>query len=191
MTDGLFRLETASFKAEKGSVLHSGIYNRELASSLAAGAGVMLLGFFFAVAATVTAVHYLGALLVFVALFLFFRTFVFRDPVLTTVIDKERGGVTISVPKPFGEKSVSFPLVSLAAIRQDCRREAPENPDGVRIVEQISAQHGTVIPGFGRTAEFYTVEVELHDGRRWVVFSSEDPSAAEDVASKMKLYIER
>jgi hypothetical protein len=44
--DNILIFRTTFFKAEKGSVLHSGIYNRELASSLLAGACIVLLGFF-------------------------------------------------------------------------------------------------------------------------------------------------
>ncbi|MDI6728785.1 MAG: hypothetical protein QMD44_07690, partial [Thermodesulfovibrionales bacterium] len=71
--DNMLIFRTSSFRAEKGSVLHSGIYNRELASSLAAGALVMLLGFFFAASFKITTVHFVVALLLFVIFFIVFR----------------------------------------------------------------------------------------------------------------------
>ncbi len=39
-------LSTASFRTERKSVLHRGVFNRELASSLAAGAVLVVIGFF-------------------------------------------------------------------------------------------------------------------------------------------------
>ncbi|MBI3592450.1 MAG: hypothetical protein HY099_03050, partial [Nitrospirae bacterium] len=71
--DNVLVFRTTSFKAEKGSVLHSGIYNRELASSLAAGACITLAGFFFAFRDKITAIHFIAALFLFAVLFLFFR----------------------------------------------------------------------------------------------------------------------
>lgn len=191
ITGAVLELTTASFRAEKGSVLHSGIYNRELASSLAAGAGTLLAGFFFTRTTDMTPLHYGAALLLFVALFLLFRSFVFRDPFLRTTIDKAAGAVTFLSPKPFGYRRVSFPLAELAGVRQDYRTETPENPDGVKLVERISLQHGAVIPGFGETAHFYTVELEFTSGPRSLVYSSGDAAAAEEIASKIKLFIER
>jgi hypothetical protein len=65
----------------------------------------------------------------------------------------------------------------------------PENPDGIRLVEQVALQHGTVIPGFGKTSEFYTVEMEFKNGKRITIFSSEEPSMAEDVRAKLSGFI--
>jgi hypothetical protein len=182
---------TTSFKAEKGSVLHSGIYNRELASSLAAGAAMTIAGFFFAARYKITALHFLLALVLFAALFLVFRTYIFREPLLCVTIDKDRGDINLSLDRMFGKKNISFELAGLKDIRQGHVSIAPENPDGIRLVEKVALQHGTVIPGFGKTAEFYTVEMEFKDGRRIMIFSSPEPSAVNDIAIKIKNFIER
>ncbi|HAK88819.1 MAG: hypothetical protein A2077_01620 [Nitrospirae bacterium GWC2_46_6] len=182
---------TTSFKAEKGSVLHSGIYNREMSASLAAGAVVMLSGFFFAAKYKITVVHFIAALFLFVILFLVFRAYIFGEPLLGVVIDKGKGNIDISLDRILGKKNLSFPLASLEDIRQDHKSIAAENPDGIRFVEKIALQHGTVIPGFGKTSEFYTVEMEFENSRRVMIFSSEDPAAADDIALKIKNFIER
>ena len=57
---------TGAFRAEAGSALHSGIYNRELVSSLASGAVIVVL----AIAAVARGVsiglpHFIGAAVVF------------------------------------------------------------------------------------------------------------------------------
>ncbi len=189
--DNMLIFRTTSFMAEKGSVLHSGIYNRELSSSLAAGALVMLLGFFFAARYKITAFYFLFALVLFAALFLVFRTYIFREPVLCVAIDKDRGDINLSFNRMFGKKSLSFELARLKDIRQEHVSIAPENPDGIRFVEKIALQHGTVIPGFGKAAEFYTVEMEFENRKRIMIFSSEDPSEVNDIATKIKNFIER
>ncbi len=189
--DNVLTFRTNSFKAEKGSVLHSGIYNREMSASLAAGAVVMLSGFFFAAKYRITAVHFIAALFLFVILFLVFRAYIFGEPLLGVVIDKGKRNIDISLNKIFGKKNLSFPLASLENIRQDHKSIAAENPDGIRFVEKIALQHGAVIPGFGKTAEFYTVEMEFENRQRIMIFSSEEPSTADDIASKIKNFIER
>ncbi|MBI3592867.1 MAG: hypothetical protein HY099_05250, partial [Nitrospirae bacterium] len=76
-------------------------------------------------------------------------------------------------------------------IRQDYSAVTPENPDGIRLVERVALQHGTVIPGFGETSEFYTVELEFKNGRRLMIFSSKEPSRADDIATRLKNFTER
>lgn len=188
--DNMLVFRTSSFKAEKGSVLHSGIYNRELSSSLAAGALVMITGFFFAARFKITAVHFIAAVLLFVIFFIVFRTYIFLEPVLCITIDKKNGNVDITLRRIFGKRRITSPLSELDNIRQDYLSVRPENPDGIRLVEQVALQHGTVIPGFGKTSEFYTVVMEFKNGKRTIVFSSEDPSKADVVATKFKNFIE-
>lgn len=187
--DNMLVFRTSSFKAEKGSVLHSGIYNRELSSTLAAGALVMLLGFFFSVRFKITAVHFIVALLLFVIFFIVFRTYIFLETVLCVAVDKKNGNIDIALERIFGKKRITSPLSELDNIRQGYLAVTPENPDGIRLVEQVALQHGTVIPGFGKTSEFYTVELEFKDGRRFTIFSSEEPSMAEDIATRFKNFI--
>ncbi len=182
---------TASFRAEKGSVLHSGIYNRETASTLAAGACIILLGFFFASRPLLSTISFIAALLLFVLLFLFFRTFVFPETFLQAVIDKGNNVVSIMRKGFFRMEKQSFILNELEGIREDYKEVASENPDGIKIVEKIALQHGAVIPGFGVSAEFYTVEFEFKDARRVMVFSSGDYSEASDVTRTFKNFIER
>ena len=88
--DNMLIFRTSSFKAEKGSMLHSGIYNRELASSLLAGALVMIIGFFFASRFEATAVHFISALMLFAISFIFFRAYIFIEPVLCITVDKKK-----------------------------------------------------------------------------------------------------
>ena len=56
--DGRVALKTASFKAEKGSVLHSGIFNKELASSFVAAVAAAVVLAFFALNYELGIIHY-------------------------------------------------------------------------------------------------------------------------------------
>ncbi|MBZ0157907.1 MAG: hypothetical protein K8I29_17050 [Alphaproteobacteria bacterium] len=190
-SDSMLSLWTTSFRAEKGSVLHSGIYNREMASSLAAGACIIAAAFLFAAVSPVIPLYSIVALVSFVPLFLLFRRYVFREELLCVEFDRRRGTVSFSLNRPFGRREVSYPLTEIDTVRQDCRVVPPENPDGIRVVEKIALQHGTVIPGFGETAEFYTVEIEFKGGERIMVFSSREPSRADEIAQKIINFIER
>ena len=191
INDKTLVFETASFKAERGSILHSGIYNRDVASSLAAGACIVLAGFFFAGRIRIGIAHFAAILALFTVLFLSLRIFIFHEPLLRMVLDREKGNAGISVRGALGAREVAFPVNELECIRQDYVSINPENPDGTKLVEQIALQHGTVIPGFGRTLEFYTVETELRDGRRFLIFSSKDPSAAGEIASQIKDWLNK
>jgi hypothetical protein len=182
-------LRTTSFKAEKGSVLHSGIFNRELASALSAGTILGLIGFLLALNFKITAIHFIIAVFLFGALFLILRSFIFKEPVFETVLDKERGIIALSQKKALGENREIYPISELADIRMDKITVKPENPDGIRVVENVALQHGTVIPGFGEPEEFYVVELEFRGGRRAVVFSSKEGSESEEVASGLKGFI--
>ncbi len=189
INDDSLLFETASFKAERGSILHSGIYNRELASSLAASACITLLGFFFAGRVKPDALSFVSALSIFLALFLAFRTFLFRDVLLGVIVDKGAGAVKITVKNLLGTRGTTFPLTALEDIRQDYTTIAPENPDGVRLVEMISLQHGTVIPGFGKTLEFYTVGMEFKGGKSFIIYSSNEPSRVEHIHKSFKDFL--
>ena len=191
--DKILAFRTTSFRAEKGSVLHSGIYNREMASTLAAGACIVLLAFFFASRPLRSPVFFISALLLFVLLFLFLRTFVFPEKLLQAVIDKGNNVVCIMRTGFFRMEKQLFPLAEVEGIREDFKAIASENPDGIKIVEKVALQHGTVIPGFGASAEFYTVELEFKDAERVMVFSSGDHSEADEVARTFRnhIFIER
>jgi hypothetical protein len=187
LKDNMLIFRTSSFKAEKGSVLHSGIYNRELASALLSGAIVMLVGFFFALKFK-RGVFLLISLFLFVVFFIAFRTLIFLEPLLDVAIDKEKGIIIFTVRGIF-KKKISYSLQELVDIKQGYISIVPENPDGIKLVEQVALQHGTVIPGFGTTSNFYTVELEFKDGLRFIIFSSEEPAEAEKIAIKFKNFI--
>jgi hypothetical protein len=182
--------KTTSFMAEKGSLLHSGIYNHELASSLASGACIALLGFFFASSGKITTSQFVLSIALFVFFFLFFRRYVFIKPYFELVIDKSLAIIEILVKKPFIKHRSIYPL-SEVDLRVDKKTFEPENQDGIRLVEKVALQHGTVIPGFGERSEFYTLQLNIRNEMRAIIFSSEDSAAVNEISAKIKNFIER
>lgn len=189
--DNVAVFRTTHFRAEKGSVLHSGIYNRELTSSLAAGATLALAGFFFAGRIKITVLIFFAAIGCFVVLFLLFRRFIFWEPFLEAVFDRDADKISISNHSFTGTKKTVRPLGDLADIRKGNVSVSVENPDGVRMVEKIALQHFTVIPGFGQTAEFGTVELVLKNGEDFLIYSSQEPEASDNLIIKLRNFIER
>lgn len=184
----LFR--TSSYRAERGSVLHSGIYNRELTSSLVAG-GLLLAVAIAAVFAgvPVTWLHFALAAAAFVGLFIFFRVYVFFEDFLEVTIRRDKGSITI-----FRKGLRSFrrtePLREVTGIIKGFTVIAPENPDGIKFVEKVALQHGTVIPGFGEVREYHTVNVEFRGGDTVMVFSTRERADAEEVLAAMRKFTE-
>ncbi|MCI0469023.1 MAG: hypothetical protein L0Y62_03035 [Nitrospirae bacterium] len=188
ITDNILTLKTSSFKAEKGSILDSGIYNREFASILAAGSIMLLALFFFAIKARLSAVNFFTAFSVFILLFFFFRRVIFRETHLEAAFDRTKRRVNISLSGII-KKNRSYSMDDIVEIRQGHIRINPTNEDGIRLVEQIALHHGSVMPGFGMTSEFYTVDLLWKDNKTITLFSSEDKDEADYVLEKFREFV--
>jgi hypothetical protein len=189
IADNVLSLKTSSFKAEKGSVLHSGIYNREMTSSLAAGALTLAAAIFmYSMGFVVTVIYVAVAVAVFAASFVFLRMFVFYEAHLRVVMDRSRGTIRLTEKKMFSSES-TYPMGDIEGVCTGRVVFAPENPDGIEFVEKIALQHGTVIPGFGEEKVFHTVELAFKDGGKVMVFSSSEPSEAETLAAEIEKFL--
>jgi hypothetical protein len=186
--DNTLVFATSSFRAEGRSVLHSGIYSRELASSLAAGGLLMLLGFFFAVRGKIHAAHFLTGAAAFAVLFLVFRGYVFREPLLQAVFDRGRAMVEILVRGPVITKKEMYEISGLSGIALESLTVEPRNPDGIKVVEKIALQHGMVIPGFGKTEEIHSVVLDF-PGRPRTIFSTTKREDAERVIAEIGKFL--
>src|ERR1700690_2548294 len=103
-------LRTAHFKSDQGSVLHSGIYNREFSSMLASMAAA---GLSYPALALVLkgSIFFYAALLCVVTLsFPLFMQYVFRERFLTTVFDQGTEKAEIFIDGLFKKKTDSIPL---------------------------------------------------------------------------------
>ncbi len=186
LEEGRITLRAYTFRAEKGSVLHSGIFSPELASSFVAAVVAVVVLIVFAFATKLRLYHYIIAALVFGIVIPLARLFIFKEPYLETMIDGDY--ITISLKRPLLGKSIRRTKKELKDIRIDYKRFEPENPDAIAFVEKIAAQHGTVIPGFGEVKEFYDLVLDFGD-QKITVLTSEDKEDAENVMQKLMDYI--
>jgi hypothetical protein len=181
--------KSTTFRAEDVSALHSGIYNKEMASSLASGAVTLfiflLLNY---VELQMDLIYLVMGVVLFVLLFAIFRSFVFFEPYLRMFIDRAKGKVNIYI-KSLHRKRWSFSFKEIEAIRKGFTIIAPKNLDGIKMVRKISVQHGQVIPGLGEVKQYHTVNVELKDGTVIMVFSSYFPSEAEEVLRTLSNFV--
>jgi hypothetical protein len=171
---------TPSFKIELGSVLHSGIYNREFASVLAAAA---LAGTVYVFAATKTGntlVRSMTFLLPFAGGFPFFRKFVFKGSLMEVVFNKTAGKAMIYTSWITKKLKETIAIISIENISIESRKQEVENPDAVEFVKKISLQHGMVIPGFGKETVLFLLKLHLKDGSERIIYSD---SEMQDVIS--------
>ena len=195
-TEGVYELETAegrivlrafSFKADRGSVLHSGIFSKELASSFLAAIAAVIVLFLIALKTELKLIHFVLVAVIFMIVFPLARMFVFKEPYLETLIDRYKGTILMKLVKPLGEKKVHKDLSLLKHIAVDHIRIEPENPDGVAFVEKIALQHGTVIPGFGQVQEFYNVNL-MFDDANYTIVTVSNGDVAQDIVNNLKEY---
>ncbi len=180
---------TTSFTAEKGSVLHSGIYNRELTSSLVAGAVVVIVALILLFSdAHFGGWHYAGLSVLFFTLFALLRLYVFYESYVEVVIDKTARTISF-FKKGIRNFRRKVPLGDLKDITSGYKVIVPENPDGIQVVEKIALQHGTVIPGFGEVKEFHTVHLEFENENGVMIFTSPDKAEAQYVQETFKRHI--
>ncbi len=162
---------TASFDASAGSVLHSGIYNREFSSMLGS---LGLAGLAYAVVrmgggpAAVSFAVLIGLALVSFPLF---RRFIFREQFLVSTFDSSTGQVSIRLEGLFPRTVDGFPLRALRTVLVRQKKETIENTDGVEFVKKISLQHNTAIPGFGDETTLFLLTLILADGSERVIFA--------------------
>jgi len=182
---------TASFSADRGSILHSGIYNREFAAVLTASAA--------AGAATLTVFLYFGRTvylyLLFIglslALFPLFRKFLFRERFLEAVFDRAAGTVSLSYPAKGRTVSEAVKMADIRGLSIEKRKTTVGNPDGVAFVEKISLQHGTVIPGFGEEHISYLLKLALPDESERILYADRDMNRVIAVYDRINSFLGR
>lgn len=191
LTDRLLKFSTTSFKAERGSLLHAGIYSSELTSTLVAGGVVLTV--FFAVSSlkgfdSLGAWHVFTAMGLFSVVFLFIRKFLFFEKSLEVLLDKDSGAARI-VLKGFRALEQTHALSDITDVSINSMVISPENPDASRVVEKIAVHHGTVLPGFSEDKTISWVELKLRGQEAVTVFSTENADEARAVSSAFKGFL--
>lgn len=189
--DNRLMFRTSSFIHERGSILHRGIYNRELASALAASVVSGGLFVFLSAGTGNKILIYIMTVLVFSVAFIFFRTVILKESYLEAVFDKDSGHVSVVIKRPFRTLQSNFPIGSLSDIVLSHKEFEPGNPDGIAVVEKVALQHGTVIPGFGERRVYYYLELSFEPNRKTTIFVTGERDEALSVADKIKSFLGR
>jgi hypothetical protein len=188
--DGAVEFRTAQFSAEGGSMLHAGIFNRELTASFAGGAVTIVT--FLAMALTgrtLGMADAAAAALVFAVSVVFFRVAVFREEYLRAVFDPGRKEVRLRV-KRFIARSRTIPFADIRGVVRGLTVITPVNRDGIEIVEKIALQHHTVLPGFGEEKEYHTVSLDLAGGDAVLLLGAREAGAADELAATLRTILE-
>jgi len=186
--DNILTFTTASFNAEKTSVLPSGVYSKEFSSMLLASAMCvfvfMMTGFI-----NSTAIRSAIFLLFFIFFFYGSRKYIFYDKKLKVVFDNKDKIVLITRPGVVLGKTEKLPVSSISSVEIGNRKFTPDNPDGIAFVEKISAQHGSYVPGLGEEEEFVTLSLKISDGTERVIFAGHVEDEPEIPLMKIRAHL--
>ncbi len=167
---GKLVFKTSFFKAEKTSVLHSGVYTKEFSSMLFASAAAMAAYMLTGVRPPV--VRYALLIIIFAAAFLLAGKYIFKERELQVVFDKKEKTVFIFQSGLLTKKRENIPFANIKSVDIGSRRFVPENIDGINFVQKISAQHGSAVPGLGEAEEFITLSLQLTDSSERIIYAA-------------------
>jgi hypothetical protein len=188
-TDSLLLFRTEHFSAERESVLHKGIYNKEFASLLSSLAVAGLIYAALAMQQKRTILPHVAFAVIFIGGYPLFRMFVFKDRYLEALFDRSKGMAEISISGLIGKKTEGLPLSAVKNVLIESKKISIENPDAVEFVEKISAQHGTVIPGFGEEKTFYMLKLLLTDGSDRMIYADTEMRDVMDAHEEIKGFL--
>lgn len=181
---------TPSFRAEKSSVLPSGVYSKEFASMLFASAvcipAYMAAGF---IGAEPVVLRYVFVVLLFVVVFLGARRFIFRERYLKLVLDRNEKTAVITFPGFLRGRTEKIPFSRIKTLEMGTRRFVPENIDGIKFVQRISSQHGSALPGLDDVEEFITLALKLTDGSERVIYAGKTEEEPEMPVKEMSAFL--
>jgi hypothetical protein len=188
-TGDILIFKTAYFSAERGSVLHSGIYNRDFASALSSLCVAGLVYLVVVMNLKKGILPHVVFLVVFAAGFLFLRGFVFKERYMETVLDRAAGRAEIYMVGITKKKKDSVAIKDINNVLIERRKSAVENPDGVEFVQKISSQHGMAIPGFGEEKIFFLLKLKLSDGTDRLIFADGDMQGVIKAHNEIKAFL--
>ncbi len=188
-TDSSLLFRTEHFRAERESVLHKGIYNKEFASALSSLAVAGLVYAALAMQQRRTILPHLAFAVIFIGGYPLLRMFVFKDRYLEALFDRSKGLAEISVSGLIRKKTESLPLSAVKNVLIESKKISVENPDAVEFVERISAQHGTAIPGLDEEKTFFMLKLILADGTDRMIYSDTEMQDVMDAYEEIKGFL--
>lgn len=182
---------TASFKAEKQSVLHKGIYNKEFTSILLSSALCVLAYVVTAlVSDEIIFIHYFLIFFLFIIVFIGSSRFLFNEKYLKVVFNKTDNTVRITRSGLIGKNTEEIPLDSIKSVHVGSKKFVPDNIDGINFVEKISLQHGSFIPGLRDEEEFVTLSLRLTDGSEKLIYAGRIEDEPEIPVKEIKDFLD-
>jgi hypothetical protein len=162
---------TSSFKAEKSSVLHSGIYSRE-SSSILFASGISTLAYVLLSPSVGGPALYAALAFVLASAFMLSRKYIFREKILEVSFNKQSGTARMVLSGSFTKKTEEIALDDIVSLETGSKRFEPINKDGADFVQKISVQHGSAVPGLGEPEEFVTLSLKLNDGSERIIYAT-------------------
>lgn len=186
-------LISKSFKSEKTSVLHVGIFNAEMSAAFVSGGVALLYVFIVYRVSVLTISHYVIALVLAITSFPLSRILLFKEPALELLIDKDVGLIKLTKNGTFRTNVFERPLSDIKDVIVKHTEFKMSNPDGVEFVKKIALGHGTVIPGFGLSEHIYTVECIFKNtsdlAENIIIYSSKTKEESQELADNVLHYI--
>ena len=181
---------TSSFKAEKTSVLHSGVYTKEFASMLFAS-GICLLVYMVTglLSGKSAIIRYLILIIIFIVSFLGSGKYIFRESYLEAYFDNSDKTVEIIRHGLITRKREKIPFAKIKSVDLGTKEFVPENIDGIKFVQKISAQHGSAVPHLGDVEEFIILSLNLNDGSGRTIFAGRSDEEPEIPLNEIRNYL--
>ncbi|GBD95861.1 MAG TPA: hypothetical protein ENG83_00640 [Nitrospirae bacterium] len=181
---------TSSFKAEKSSVLHPGVYTREFSSTLFASAVCILAYMSTGLPGIKPAiVRYIILIFIFVIALLAAIKYIFKERYLEVDFDRSDKSVNIVRPGIIGKKIEKIHFDDIKSVDLGNKKFVPENIDGIKFVQKISAQHGSAMPGLGDTEEFITLSLKLKDGSEKIIYAGKVDEEPEIPVNEIRSFL--
>ena len=179
---------TSTFKAEKSSALHSGVYSKEFMSILFASGACMFV--YMLLSPSLTGLYlYTALIFTLAAAFTGARRHIFKEKYLEAVFDTSSGSARLIHVGAFSKKSEEIPFVDIDSVEIDTKRFEPENKDGADFVQKISIQHGSAVPGLGEPEEFITLSLRLKDGSERIIYAGNVKEEPEVPVQEIRKFI--
>ncbi len=163
---------TSSFKAEKTSVLHSGVYSREFSSILFASAACIVTYILTqSMSKELVVIRYIILVSVLIIAFLGSKKLIFKERYLEAHFNRSEKKVNIIRSGILTKKIETIPFANIKSVDLGSKKFVPENIDGINFVKRISLQHGSSVPGLGDIEEYITLSLRLTDGSERIIYA--------------------
>jgi hypothetical protein len=179
---------TSTFKADKSSVLHSGVYSREFNSILFAS-GICMLAYILLSSSMAGPALYAALTFALASSFLLSRKFLFREKILEVCFNKQSGTARLTLTGTFTKKTEEMALSDIVSVDIGNKRFEPANKDGADFVQKISVQHGSPVPGLGEPEEFITLSLKLNNGSERTIYAVNVKEGLEVPVQEIKEFI--